>query len=110
MYQDKLQYEVLIYILALIGLPLCCCAGVGALPAGIAYYIANSELKKCYEREEPYSNQNNIYTGKIIALVILVINIAFLIYSIYDFQTTTPEERMEAMEKFQEMMEQFQNN
>jgi len=45
MNDNKLQYEPLIYILALFGLPLCCCAGMGILPAGIAYFIANNELK-----------------------------------------------------------------
>ena len=48
MNQDKLQYEPLIYILALLGLPMCCCLGAGLFPAAIAYFIANNELQKCY--------------------------------------------------------------
>jgi len=104
MNDNKLQYEPLIYILALFGLPLCCCAGMGILPAGIAYFIANNELKKCYEREEPYINQNSIYTGKIIALVILIINVLYLGYTVYQIQTIGWDV---LMEQSQQMMEQY---
>ncbi|MFL0090179.1 hypothetical protein V3A08_00980 [Tenacibaculum maritimum] len=41
---QKLQYATLVYILAILGLPLCCCIGLGAIPSGIAYFIATSEL------------------------------------------------------------------
>jgi len=105
MNQEKLQYEPLIYVLALFGLPLCCCMGAGILPAGIAYFIANNELKKCYEREEPYVNQNGVYTGKIIALVIVVINILYLAYTIYQIQTIGWDE---LMRQSQELMEQYE--
>lgn len=103
--QEKLEYEPLIFILAIIGLPLCCCAGVGIIPAGIAFFIANNELKKCYEREVPYVNQNGIYTGKIIALVILIINLLYLVYTAYAIYTIG---WAELMEQSKEMMEQYQ--
>jgi len=103
--QEKLEYEPLIFILAIIGLPLCCCAGLGLIPAGIAFFIASNELKKCYDREEPYINQNGIYTGKIIALVVLIINILYLIYTAYAIYTIGWDDLMEQSRK---MMEQYQ--
>jgi len=107
--QEKLEYEVLIYILAIIGLPLCCCAGIGIIPAGIAYFIANNELKKCYERTEPYTNQNSIYTGKIIALVVLILNILLIIRVIYVINVIGWDELMEqSMEQTRIMMEQYE--
>ena len=83
MERQALQYSTLIYVLAILGLPLCCCAGFGILPAGIAYFIARSELKKFYLHPELYSNQDNIYTGKIIALIVMIINALYLGYIIY---------------------------
>ncbi|GGH03523.1 hypothetical protein GCM10011416_23080 [Polaribacter pacificus] len=83
MEKQPLQYSTLIYILAVLGLPLCCCAGFGILPSGIAYFIARSELKKFYTNPEIYSNQDNIYTGKIIALVVMIINALYLAYFFY---------------------------
>jgi|UniRef100_UPI0040478305 hypothetical protein len=83
MERQPLQYSTLIYVLAILGLPLCCCAGFGILPAGIAYFIARSELKKFYLNPELYSNQDNIYTGKIIALIVMIINALYLGYIIY---------------------------
>lgn len=107
--QEKLEYEALILILAIIGLPLCCCAGIGIIPAGIAYFIANNELKKCYERTEPYSNQNNIYTGKIIALVVLILNALLIIRIIYVINVVGLDVIIEqSMEQTRQMMEQYQ--
>ena len=80
---EKLQYASLIYILAILGLPLCCCAGFGILPAAIAFFIARSELKKYAENPDAYDNQDSIYTGKIIALVVSIINVLYLSYTIY---------------------------
>lgn len=103
--EEKLEYEPLIFILAILGFPLCCCAGIGFIPAGIAYFIANNELKKCYEREEPYTNQNGVYTGKIIALVVVVINILYLAYTAYAIYTIGWDV---LMERSRVMMEQYQ--
>ena len=83
MEKQPLQYSTLIYILAIISLPLCCFGGFGILTAGIAYFIANSELKKFYANPDGFSNQDNIYTGKIIALVVLIINALYMVYVAY---------------------------
>ena len=103
--QEKLEYEALIYILAIIGFPLCCCAGIGIIPAGIAFFIANNELKKCFNREEAYINQNSIYTGKIIALIVLIINVLYLLYTVYTIYTIGWDE---LTEQSRELMEQYQ--
>lgn len=102
---NKLQYSALIYILAFLGLPLCCCAGIGFLPAGIAYFIANSELKKYHLDPDAYSNQDTIYTGKIIALIILIINVLYLVYTVYQIYTIGWDV---LMEQSRQMMEQYE--
>jgi len=95
MEKQLLQHSTLIYILAIFSLPLCCCGGFGIITAGIAYYLATTELKKFYANPDAYSNQDSIYTGKIIALVILIINALYLIYTIgWDVLMQQSEEMM----------------
>ncbi|TVZ54787.1 hypothetical protein OD91_0022 [Lutibacter sp. Hel_I_33_5] len=102
--KQKLQYSVLIYVLAILGLLLCCCAGFGFIPSGIAYYIAKTELKKYHLNPDEYDNQDSIYTGKIIALVILIINLIYLLVIIYRFYTIGWDT---FMEQYIEMQEQL---
>ncbi len=87
MEKQPLQYSSLVYGLSITGFICCCFAGFGALPAGIAYYIAHSELKKFYKNPEIYGNQDNLYTGKIVALVVLIINIVYLGITAYNIYT-----------------------
>lgn len=106
MEKEKLQYSTLIYILSIIGLPLCCCSGFGMIPAAIAYYIATNELKKYYKNPDKYTHQDDIYTGKIIALVILIINVLYLLFTVYKIYTIGWDELLRQSE---EMMKNFQN-
>jgi len=92
---QKLQYSVLIYALSIFAILCCCFAGFGVLPAGIAYFIAHSELKKYALNPDMYDNQDSIYTGKIIALVALAINIAYFAYTAYNIYTIGWDELME---------------
>ncbi len=87
MEKQKLQHATLVYVLAILGLPLCCCGGFGILPAAIGFHLAHTELKKYYENPDLYDNQDNIYTAKIIALVVLGINALYLIFTIYSLYT-----------------------
>ena len=105
MEKQPLQYSTLVYILAVLGLPLCCCAGAGVIPSAIGYFIANTELKKFYANPNKYSNQDNIYTGKIIALVVLIINLIYIALTIYNIYTVGWDN---IMEESRQMMEKYQ--
>ena len=105
MEKQPLQYSTLIYILAIISLPLCCCGGFGIITAGIAFFIARAELNKFYDNPDAYSNQDNIYTGKIISLVVLIINALYMIYIAYSIYTIGWSELMRQSE---EMMKTYQ--
>jgi hypothetical protein len=105
MEKQPLQYATLIYILAIVSLPLCCCGGFGIITSGIAFFIARSELEKFYVNPDAYSNQDNIYTGKIIALVVLIINALYAIYVIYSIYTIGWDV---LIEQSQEVMKTYQ--
>ncbi|WP_066217929.1 CCC motif membrane protein [Formosa haliotis] len=77
-----------IFVLSGLGLLCCCFGGLGVIPAGIAFYMANNKLKEAALVPENYDNIEGMNTAKTIALVILVINGINLLYTIYSLATT----------------------
>lgn len=109
MEKEPLQYSTLIYVLAILGLLMCCIIGFGIIPAGIAFFIARSELKKFYANPDVYSNQDSIYTGKIIALVVMIINALYFAYMVYVLYTIGWE-ALQDPELLQEKLNDFNSN
>ena len=98
----------IIYVLAILGLLCCCFGGLGFILAGIAYYIALSKIKDAHLNPENYEgNINAMNTAKIVALVILIINLAYFAFTIYKISTIGWDE---LMEQSRDMMEQMQQN
>jgi len=97
----------LVYVLAILGLLCCCFGGLGFILAGIAFLIANSKLNAVKANPENY-NQASVKamnTAKIVALVIVLINIAYLVFTIYRISTIGWDE---IMEQSRQLMEQYQ--
>jgi hypothetical protein len=98
----------IVYILAILGLLCCCFGGLGFILAGIAFVIANSKLNAVKANPENYDTASvkSMNTAKIVALVILIINILYLAKAIYTISTVGLDE---IMEQSRQMMEQWQN-
>lgn len=107
MEQQKLN-PTIVYVLAILGLLCCCFGGLGFILAGIAFFIALSKLKEAKLNPENYepASVKAMNTAKIVALVILIINILYLARAIYTISTVGWDEMMQ---QSQEMMEQWQN-
>jgi hypothetical protein len=107
MEQQKLN-PTIVYILAIVGLLCCCFGGIGFILAGIAFILANSKLNAVKLNPEKYepASIKAMNTAKIVALVILIINLAYLIMTIYRIYTVGWDE---IMEQITIMMEQMQN-
>ncbi|MBT8244181.1 MAG: hypothetical protein HKP48_07800 [Winogradskyella sp.] len=99
----------LVYVLAIVGLLCCCIAGSGFILAGAAFFIANTQIKKAVENPEAYdlTSVQGMKTAKIVALVILIINILFIGWLIYSIQAMGGWDAY--MEQVQKMTEQWQN-
>ena len=106
MEKQKLN-PTLVYVLAIIGLICCCIGGIGFILSGIAFYIAYSKLEKVKANPEDYetSSVKAMNTAKIVAMVILIINLLYLAMTIYRIYTVGWDEIMSQSE---EMMEQWQ--
>jgi hypothetical protein len=107
MEQQKLN-PTLVYVLAILGLLCCCFGGLGFILAGIAFYIAQSKLKEAQLNPENFdaSSIKAMDTAKIVALVILIINLLYLVMTIYRISTVGLDE---IMIQTQEMMVQMEN-
>jgi len=77
----------LVYILSVVGLLCCCIWGAGIIPSGIAYFMANKQEKAAMMNPENYENPNAMKTAKIIALVILIINVLMILWMVYQLVT-----------------------
>jgi len=98
----------IVYVLAIIGLLCCCFGGLGFILAGIAFFIANSKLNEVKNNPENYDPMSvkSMNTAKIVALVILIINILYFLRAIYTISTVGWDD---IMEQSRQMMEQYQN-
>lgn len=107
MEQQKLN-PTLVYVLAILGLLCCCFGGLGFILSGIAFFIAYSKLKNAENNPDDFdpASVKAMNTAKIVAMVILIINILYFIMTIYRISTVGWDE---IMRQSQEMMEQMQN-
>jgi len=95
----------LTYVLSVLGFLCCCFAGLGFIPSGIAFFIANGKLKEAKADPENYDGIKAMNTAKIVAIVVLVINLLYLIRIIYVISTVGWDEFNEEMQR---AIEQYQ--
>ncbi|RSK38243.1 CCC motif membrane protein [Mangrovimonas spongiae] len=111
MEQQKLNPTV-VYILAILGLLCCCFGGLGFILAGIAFFIAMNKLKDAKLHPENYdqSSVKSMDTARIVALVILIINLVYFAATIYRIATVGWDEMMEQSQQMMEQWQQQQGN
>ena len=102
----------LVYILSVIGLLCCCIGGSGIFLSGPAFYIANKKINDAKLNPDDYEGSfESMNTAKIIALVVLIINVLMLIRVIYMLCTNDWEEMTRMFnEAMEEGMRQQQAN
>ncbi|APQ18399.1 CCC motif membrane protein [Maribacter hydrothermalis] len=104
MEQQKLPNATLILVLGIAGYLCCCFAGIGIIPAGIAFYLATKSEKIYKVNPESYDNYQQIKTGKIVSLIALILSALMLIRFVYVITTSDWDMLMEQQ---QEIMEQW---
>ncbi len=100
-----------VLVLGILSILTCCCGwGVGMVLGIVAIVLANKDLKLYSENPELYLNYKNLNTGKILAIIGLVLSSLTLIANIY-FYTVVGEQGMkEMMENLQEKIKYEQEN
>ncbi|WP_299391585.1 CCC motif membrane protein [uncultured Gelidibacter sp.] len=92
MEKQQLPNSTLILVFGIISIVTCCCYGVIGLPLGIiALVMANKATALYASNPELYTGFQNVKTGKILAIIGIVLNSIFLLYVIYMFATLGSE-------------------
>lgn len=110
MEQQKLPNSTLILVFGILSIVTCCCYGVVGLILGIvALILANKATTVYAANPELYTGFQNVKTGKILAIIGIVLNALTLIYmiwiiSVFGFAGMQDQELMQ--EKIREMMGQ----
>jgi len=93
---NKELKPTVVYVLSSISIFCCCFAGLGILLAGPAFLIANNKLKTADGTEHGFKSMKS---AKTFALVMLIINGLYLLWSIYSIATGGLDEFIEAFQK-----------
>lgn len=107
MEKQKLPNSTAVLVLGILSIPTCCCWGIVGLILGIiALVLAKKDTVLYNENPEQYDGFSNIKTGKILAIIGIVLSAIYLIINIY-FYAVVGVEGMQQMQE--EWLEQLQN-
>ena len=84
MQKQKLPNSNVILILGILSILTCCCWGIVGLILGIVVLVvAKRDLALYAENPELYEGYSNINTGRILAIIGIVLSSVYLIFNIY---------------------------
>ena len=88
MEQQKLPNSTLILVFGIISIVTCCCYGIiGLIFAIIAIVLAGNATKIYTENPELYTGFSNVKTGRVLAIIGIILNVLFLAYMIWVYMT-----------------------
>lgn len=106
MEQQKLPNATLILVFGIVSIVTCCCYGIIGLIFGIIAIVMAKKATALYlENPEQYTGYSNVKTGKILALVGIILNVIYLIWTIYLFSTLGFEGVMNQSQNWQEQFD-----
>lgn len=86
MEQQKLPNSTLILVFGIISIVSCCCYGIVGLIFSIIALVLASKAKALYiQNPELYTGYSNVTTGKVLAIIGIVLNLVTLAYVIFMF-------------------------
>jgi len=101
MEKQTLPNSTLILVFGILSILGCCCYGVlGIIFAIVAMVMAKKATAIHNENPELYTGFQNVKTGKILAIIGLILSIIYLVYVIFIFATV-------GMEGIQEMQQEI---
>lgn len=88
MEQQKLPNSTLILVFGIVSIVTCCCWGLIGLIFGIIALVMSKKATALYlENPEQYSGYQNVKTGKILAIIGIILSAIYLIYTIWIYAT-----------------------
>ncbi|MFI2743945.1 CCC motif membrane protein [Zhouia sp. PK063] len=106
MENQTLPNSTLILVFGILSVPSCCCYGILGLGFGITALILAKKATNIYlQNPEIYTGYNNVKTGKILAIIGIVLGAIFLLFSIW---ANVFLDKNELLEWQQQMMRRYQ--
>lgn len=109
MEQQKLPNSTLILIFGIISIVGCCFYGIGLILGIVAIFLAGKATKLYAENPDNYSGFSNVKTGKILAIIGVILSAIYLIFIIWlvaTFGWDTMQDQELMQERMREMMGQ----
>lgn len=103
MEKQKLPNGIAVLILGIASILSCCFYGIGLILAIVALVLAKKDTALYNQNPEGYANYSQIKTGKILAIIGLVINIIYLLFAIW-LIATVGFENLQDQEAIQRIM------
>ncbi|WGK64586.1 CCC motif membrane protein [Croceiramulus getboli] len=105
MEKQQLPNSTLILVFGILSIVTCCCYGILGLIFGIVAMVMAKKAKEQYmANPEIYTGYKNVTTGRILAIIGIVLSAIYLVWSIYLF-STLGYEGIQQMQ--QDMLEQY---
>jgi hypothetical protein len=109
MEKQKLPNSTAILVLGILSILTCCCWGIIGLSLGIvALILAKKDLILYYEKPEQYEGIANINTGRILAIIGIVLSSIYLLANIYMYAVWGEEGIKDFQENLIEKIKQRQ--
>jgi len=110
MEQQKLPNSTLILVFGILSILTCCCYGIIGLILGIVTIILAGKATKLYaENPELYTGIQNVKTGKILAIIGIILSALYLLFTLWAISTfgwETMQDQELMQEKIQEILGQ----
>jgi hypothetical protein len=109
MEKQKLPNATAVLVLGILSILTCCCWGVIGLILGIvALILAKKDIALYIENPELYDGYSNINTGRVLAIIGIVLSCLYLVFTIYLKINFTDEEMKGIQENLLEKIKQQQ--
>ena len=109
MEKQKLPNATAVLILGILAILTCCCYGIIGLILGIvALVLAKKDTALYIENPELYEGYSNINTGKVLAIIGIILSSIYLLFMLYMKINFTDEEMKGIQENLMEKMKQQQ--
>lgn len=84
-FQEKLPQSTGVLVLGILSIVLsCCCSGIIGMILAVIALVMAAKAKKIYmEAPEQYTGYSNVSTGRILAIIGIIVNLIVLLISIY---------------------------
>jgi len=107
MEKQQLPNSTLILVFGILSIVGCCCYGIIGLIFGIiAIVLANKAIKIYAENPDAYTGFQNVKTGRILAIIGVVLSAIYIICVIYFYATIGYEGLQEMQREWMERMGQ----